>query len=176
MPHHLLLRRMNGTQERLTQGQAGLSKEAQRITRMGIGHPEGFIESFANIYADAADAILARQNGEAERSNGSLPGATDGVCGVRFVEAVMKSHEDGGRWIPRQFFSASRFFCAPELEPARVIGSSRYSALIKVLGRKRPVLCRVRAALSPRSDFCGIRQQTQKVIHASPEREHHAND
>ncbi|MCH7793377.1 MAG: gfo/Idh/MocA family oxidoreductase, partial [Planctomycetes bacterium] len=80
-------------------GHAGLSEEAARVTRVGLGHPEGFFESFANIYGDIADAVQTLSRGEryAPKSLG-FPTGRDGVLGVAFVEAVVASHQKAGRW------------------------------------------------------------------------------
>jgi hypothetical protein len=63
------------------------------------GHPEGFPEGFANIYSDAAEAIAARITGtRADPLAMLFPKAEDGVEGMRFTFACLKSAESGGRW------------------------------------------------------------------------------
>ena len=100
-PQHLVVRHQGGPVEILAQGHAGLSEEAARLTRVGLGHPEGFFESFANIYGDIADAVHALNRGEPYAPDPlGFPTGRDGVLGVAFVEAVCASHEKAGRWTP----------------------------------------------------------------------------
>lgn len=98
-PNHLLHRPLDGFPLVLTRGRPGLSPEAARATRIGVGHPEGFQEAFANLYADAAEAIVARRTGTApDPLARDCPTVQDGARGVRFVEAAVASHQNGGRW------------------------------------------------------------------------------
>jgi hypothetical protein len=61
-----------------------------------MGHPEGFIEAFANLYRELAFAIDARQRGETlEPERLDFPGVEDGVRGMRFLEAVVESSRAG---------------------------------------------------------------------------------
>jgi len=60
-----------------------VSAAAQRATRLWPGHPEGFLEAFANLYAGAADAVLARRDdAPLDRLALSFPTVEDGVLGV----------------------------------------------------------------------------------------------
>jgi predicted dehydrogenase len=98
-PHHLTIRHDGGPVAIFAQGDAGLSPEAERRTRVGLGHPEGFLESFANIYSDVAEAILeCQRSGRHTPSELGFPSTRDGVLGVKFVEAVSQSYENGGAW------------------------------------------------------------------------------
>ncbi|KEP70542.1 oxidoreductase [Thioclava dalianensis] len=81
----------------LSRGGPGLAPEVAALGRVPAGHPEGFLEAFATLYSDAADAILAHASG-APASEGSLPGVADGVQGMRFVEAALRSSDAGGIW------------------------------------------------------------------------------
>lgn len=70
---------------------------AQRSSRIVAGHPEGFHEAFANLYADAAEAITARLSGQpADPLALHFPTAHDGWMGMRFVDAVVRSSAAGG--------------------------------------------------------------------------------
>lgn len=89
-----------GKERRLiTRGGAGSGPAAGRLTRVPAGHPEGYLEGFANIYAEAARAIRARR-----RRNGRIPKdvvfptAQDGLEGVAFVEACVRSSKKNGAW------------------------------------------------------------------------------
>jgi len=98
-PCHLRFCPLDGPQQILAQGADGLSAEAKRWTRAGLGHPEGFFESFANIYTEVAEAILARSEGRAYiKDELGFPDASDGARGVAFVESAMRSFASGGVW------------------------------------------------------------------------------
>jgi predicted dehydrogenase len=75
------------------------SAEARRSSRMPGGHPEGYIEGFANIYRDAAALIRARRAGAPKTDASLVPSVVDGAKGVRFVEACVNSHAEGGAWM-----------------------------------------------------------------------------
>ena len=96
----LLLQPANGPHQILTRGSAYLSPAAQHASRLWPGHPEGFLEAFANIYNDVADAILAHAAGVAPDPLSTwYPNVDDGVLGVRFIDAAVASHAAGGRWV-----------------------------------------------------------------------------
>src|SRR6201996_1582394 len=98
-PCHLRYCPLDGPQQILAQGANGLSAEARRWTRAGLGHPEGFFESFANIYTEVAEAILAKSEGRPYiKDQLGFPDASDGVRGVAFVESAMRSFASGGLW------------------------------------------------------------------------------
>ena len=99
--HRLWLRPVDGPEEMLSPGRAGLSDRAKEASRMGRGHAEGFFEAFANLYSGIADAIEARQAGrELQSAPQGFPTVHDGVMGVRFVEATAMSHANNGAWTP----------------------------------------------------------------------------
>ena len=82
-----------------THGGPESTHESYRTIRYHAGHPEGFPEAFANIYADAAEVIAARIAGcDANPDAISFPTAEDGVEGMKFVEACIASAEHDGRW------------------------------------------------------------------------------
>jgi predicted dehydrogenase len=83
----------------LTRNGAGTGPEAARVSRIPSGHPEGYLEGFANIYAEAARAIRARQAGEAPPKDVVFPSVADGVAGVAFVDACVRSSARDGAWI-----------------------------------------------------------------------------
>jgi predicted dehydrogenase len=98
-PCHLRYCPLDGPQQILAQGADGLSAEAKRWTRAGLGHPEGFFESFANIYTEVAEAILAKSEGRPyAKAELGFPDASDGARGVAFVESAMRSFASGGVW------------------------------------------------------------------------------
>lgn len=99
-PDELIVRPLNGPQQVLARGASYLDPAALRVTRLWPGHPEGFIDAFANIYTDIADAILARRDGiAADPLAGTFPTVADGVLGVKFIEAAVESNAQDGRWV-----------------------------------------------------------------------------
>jgi predicted dehydrogenase len=98
-PHHLRYCPIDGPPRILAQGADWLSPDAQRWTRVGLGHPEGFFEAFANLYKEVADALLAKADGKPySKSELGFPDAADGARGVSFVEGAMRSYTAGGAW------------------------------------------------------------------------------
>jgi len=98
-PHHLVVHDLTGATTILAEGMSGLSEDASRLTRVGLGHPEGFLEAFANFYRDVADEVRARRDGLPSTIRElSFPTGRDGLLGVQFVEAVAASHAQDGAW------------------------------------------------------------------------------
>jgi predicted dehydrogenase len=93
-PQHLIVRDPAGGMTILAQGMSSLSDDAARVTRVGLGHPEGFLEAFANFYSDLAEVL--RGDGGRELS---IPTGVDGLIGVQFVEAAIASHTDDAAWV-----------------------------------------------------------------------------
>jgi len=78
---------------------AGASPEAARVSRTPSGHPEGYLEGFANIYTEAAQAIKALRRKGGKVPKGVLfPTIHDGVAGMRFIDACVKSSKANGKW------------------------------------------------------------------------------
>lgn len=103
-PNDLRITMKNGVHQIITRGMAGLSPIAERSTRVYLGHPEGFHEAFANLYRDAADAIVARRLGQQPDPLALWnPTVSDGARGVALIEAALKSNDSGGRWTDCRF-------------------------------------------------------------------------
>jgi len=99
-PNELVLRPVDGPHQTLSRGFGWLSPAARRASRLWPGHPEGYLEAFANIYSDIADAVLARRDGVAADPLAYLfPTVEDGVLGMKFVDAAVASHQQDGRWV-----------------------------------------------------------------------------
>ncbi len=99
-PNELILRPADGPHQILSRGSGWLSPAARRTSRLWPGHPEGYLEAFANLYSDIADAVLARRDGVAADPLAYLfPTVEDGVLGVKFVDAAVASHQQDGRWV-----------------------------------------------------------------------------
>jgi len=73
--------------------------EAQRFTRIPAGHPEGYLEAFGNIYQEAFRGIRAELDGQKRPKDLDLPTIDDGVEGMAFIEAVVRSSAKGARWV-----------------------------------------------------------------------------
>ncbi len=100
-PQVLDFKPLDAPAQRLTPRGPGALPLALRSTRIAAGHPEGFPEAFANLYADAAEAMAARRNGQnADPLALHFPNAHDGWMGMRFVDAVIRSAQAGGQWMP----------------------------------------------------------------------------
>ena len=98
-PNYLWVGPLGQPKYRLTRGGAGSGPEAGRVTRVPPGHPEGYLEGFANIYAEAARAIIARRDGGALDPAVTFPGLKDGLEGVAFVDACVRSSKRNGAWV-----------------------------------------------------------------------------
>jgi len=83
----------------ITRAGAGSIDAANRLTRTPPGHPEGYLEGFANIYAEAARAIRAAREGKAPPEGVIYPTIEDGVEGVAFVEACVRSSQRNAAWV-----------------------------------------------------------------------------
>lgn len=99
-PDYLRFARLGEAPQVLRRGGPGLSPAAEAATRLPAGHPEGYLEGFAQIYADAADLILAHRAGKAPPDDlAGLPGVREGVEGVAFITAAVRSAAADGAWI-----------------------------------------------------------------------------
>ena len=98
-PNKLWFSRFGEPKQLLTRNGAGALPEAQRVCRVPGGHPEGYLEAFANIYAEAAQAIRARQAGLPVPDGVTYPTLSDGLAGMRFVAACVTSARRNAGWV-----------------------------------------------------------------------------
>ncbi|WP_428032094.1 Gfo/Idh/MocA family protein [Ancylobacter sp.] len=98
-PNYLWHTPFGEPRRRITRNGAGAGPEAGRVSRIPPGHPEGYLEGFANIYAEAARAIRARRAGEAVPDGVLFPTLADGLAGMRFVEACVQSSRRNAGWV-----------------------------------------------------------------------------
>jgi predicted dehydrogenase len=99
-PQRLDYKPLGAPAEKRTPRGPGTLPLAQRSSRIVAGHPEGFPTSFANIYADAAEAIAARRAGvEPDPLALYFPNSYDGLKGMQFVSKVVESSLANGRWV-----------------------------------------------------------------------------
>src|SRR5690606_2932818 len=91
-PNHLWFTPFGNEKRLITRGGVGAGAAAGRVTRIPGGHPEGYLEGFANIYAEAARAIRAlREPGSSIPDDVIFPTVADGVEGVAFIESCVRS-------------------------------------------------------------------------------------
>jgi predicted dehydrogenase len=97
-PNRLIHRRHDAFEQIITRRLGPTMSEcAQRSTRIAIGHPEGYLEAFANLYTEFAQRVAQRIDGRAGDDRPTLfPGVLDGVKGLAFVAASVKSRDTGG--------------------------------------------------------------------------------
>ena len=98
-PNKLWFSRFGEPKQLLTRNGAGALPEARRVCRVPGGHPEGYLEAFANIYAEAAQAIRARQAGLPVPDGVTYPTLSDGLAGMRFVAACVTSAKRNAGWV-----------------------------------------------------------------------------
>jgi predicted dehydrogenase len=99
-----LLYRVNGQPHRLLTRDPNapyMSETAKASCRLPSGHPEAFLEAFANIYTAAYADMIARASGQTVDDSGSLyPNVADGVDGMNFITQCVASSKQGGQWLP----------------------------------------------------------------------------
>ena len=83
----------------IARGTAAANADAARVTRVPSGHPEGYLEGFATIYSEVAQAILAAREGSAPDPAVLFPTIDDGIKGMAFIEAALRSSAEDGRWV-----------------------------------------------------------------------------
>ncbi|CAM3357773.1 Gfo/Idh/MocA family protein [Halomonas lysinitropha] len=99
-PNELLYTPQGEPPRRLTRNGPGLGEAAMAAVRIPPGHPEGYLEAFAQLYSDFAEQIRARHaNREAHSLARHTPGVADGVDGVLFITRALESSRAGGTWV-----------------------------------------------------------------------------
>ncbi|WP_454881588.1 Gfo/Idh/MocA family protein [Sphingobacterium detergens] len=100
-PNSLLLKPLNEPAQLFRAGQQYLSPLAQHNSRLPAGHPEGYIEAFANIYRNFSATILAKINGTSpSEAMLDFPSVADGARGMKFIETVIASGQSSQKWTP----------------------------------------------------------------------------
>ncbi|MET1029044.1 MAG: Gfo/Idh/MocA family oxidoreductase [Dongiaceae bacterium] len=98
-PNHLYWSPFGKPTQLISRGTAAANAAAARVTRVPPGHPEGYLEGFANIYGEVAAAIIAARQGRKPDKAVIYPSVIDGLQGVAFVAAAVKSSAKGGAWV-----------------------------------------------------------------------------
>jgi predicted dehydrogenase len=96
----LLLKWLDKPAELWRAGTGYLSSVAQHNSRTPAGHPEGYLEAFANHYRNFSLCVIAKMNNEDPKKEWlDFPGIKDGVRGMAFIEAVIKSGKSEEKWV-----------------------------------------------------------------------------
>jgi len=99
LPQILTFKPLGAPVQTRTSNGPGVLPLSARSSRMVAGHPEGFAEGFANIYKDAAEVVAFRIAGkEADPLALHFPTSADGLAGILFVDAVIRSSDNGSSW------------------------------------------------------------------------------
>jgi predicted dehydrogenase len=100
-PEHLAYTRFGYPTQLIARGGAGVGTAAAGASRLPSGHPEGYLEAFAQLYCDIADLVTATDEQTAPSANALLvPTVNDGLRGVRFMHAAVKSSRRNAAWTP----------------------------------------------------------------------------
>ena len=98
-PNELTMKFADAPRQIHRRGNSYNGTECAANTRLPFGHPEAFIEAFANVYMAAAEAIADEVSGNFPRSAGyDFPTVDDGVTGMAFIEAAVKSSQNNSAW------------------------------------------------------------------------------
>lgn len=98
-PNELIVKEVNQPRQVWRRGNSYLSAIAQKYSRTPFGHPEAFIEAFANVYLAAGEAIADEVSGRKLKKSYDFPTIDDGVAGMAFIETAVKSAKRGAKWV-----------------------------------------------------------------------------
>lgn len=99
-PNTLVVKWLDRPREYHRTGTGYLSTAAKSVTRTPSGHPEGYLEAFANIYANFAKAVRANKPGKNPGKEFDFPTVEEGIRGMAFIEAAVLSSREKQKWIP----------------------------------------------------------------------------
>ena len=98
-PNELSFTPLGQPKQIIRRGSAGTGRAAAHATRIPSGHPEGYLEAFAQLYSDLAEQIVSRREKRAPDPLSLLvPTVEDGVEGVRFIKTALESSKNGSAW------------------------------------------------------------------------------
>jgi predicted dehydrogenase len=97
-PNELIVKYPDAPRKIVRRGNDYVSDVAKKFTRLPFGHPEAFIEAFANIYLEAARAIEAEVAGKPIPGDVDFPTVDDGVIGMAFIATAVNSAKNGALW------------------------------------------------------------------------------
>ncbi len=108
-PNHLISKPMGAPAQVLKRGNDYLCEEAKKASRLPPGHPEAFIEAFANVYMSVVAAIRARQEQvEPDELPQNFPSVYDGARGVHFIEKTVESSRSDEKWLDARWHAPGR--------------------------------------------------------------------
>ncbi|TPW27955.1 Gfo/Idh/MocA family protein [Pararhizobium mangrovi] len=97
-PNHLWYAPFGEEKRLITRGGAGMGEDAGRFVRVPAGHPEGYLEGFANLYSEAAQALFAAREGKSTPGGVIYPTVEDGLDGMKFIATSVESSKNGSVW------------------------------------------------------------------------------
>lgn len=98
-PNYLWYTPLGESKRLITRNGAGAGGASGRVSRIPPGHPEGYLEGFANIYSEAAKAIVGKRTQSAVDEDVIYPTVQDGLLGVKFIDACVQSSAKNAQWI-----------------------------------------------------------------------------
>ena len=99
-PNYLYYTKFGQPTQKITRGSGSVSKAAKNVTRIPPGHPEGYLEGFANLYSDFAEQINAnKEKRKPDPDSLLVPNIQDGLKGIKFITSVVESSSKGGQWL-----------------------------------------------------------------------------
>ncbi len=98
IPQRLQFFPLDGPAQVFTPNGPGILPAAAKVSRIAKGHPEGYLEGFANLYTEAAQAI-GNAILKLPHRDYDFPGVVDGLKGLEFIEAALLSSRSGGSWV-----------------------------------------------------------------------------
>ena len=98
-PNYLYFTKFGSPKQKITRGGAGALDISNDVTRIPPGHPEGYLEGFANIYTDIANALTEKMNNNYDKDKYIFPTVEDGLEGIRFIERSIASSNSDSSWI-----------------------------------------------------------------------------
>ncbi|HNC24639.1 MAG TPA: Gfo/Idh/MocA family oxidoreductase [Opitutaceae bacterium] len=98
-PNELVVKFADQPRQIWRRGNGYICDQGKQFTRIPFGHPEGYLEAFANIYLEAFRAIAAEVEGKRQPKDLDFPTIEDGVEGMAFIETVVKSSKRGAKWL-----------------------------------------------------------------------------
>ena len=97
-PNRMIWSPLGANQQIVTRNGPGADAANRHVSRVPAGHPEGYLEAFATLYDEAADAIIAARSGGERAVKLDVPTVDDGVKGLAFIDTAIRSSKAGGVW------------------------------------------------------------------------------
>lgn len=98
-PEELILIKEDGIRQSIKRGYAAVTNDAARYARLPAGHTEGWLEAMGNLYDSFTGCLEAKKNGTFNKDMIDYPTIDEGMDGLRYVEACLKSNDNGNIWV-----------------------------------------------------------------------------